>query len=92
MIIDINSSDPNPLTQRVVPGVNANDPFMDHKMRVLRNQILKDTVDCVNPIWYNTLTEEERNQLAAYRQALLTVPEQAGFPTQIEWPQKPSWL
>lgn len=77
--------------QDIVDDTSIDINLLKIRMRAERDRWLS-TVDRVNPIWYNTLTEEERNQLAAYRQALLTVPEQAGFPTQIEWPQKPSWL
>jgi hypothetical protein len=77
--------------QDIVDDTSIDINLLKIRMRAERDRWLS-TVDRVNPIWYNTLTEEERNQLVAYRQALLTVPEQAGFPTQIEWPQKPSWL
>jgi hypothetical protein len=49
-------------------------------------------VDRVNPIWYSTLTGQQQSELQAYRSALLAVPQQAGFPTTIEWPTKPVWL
>lgn len=38
------------------------------------------------------LTDEKREELKAYRQALRDVPEQSGFPTDITWPEKPEWL
>lgn len=59
-----------------------------------RNQrdILLQQIDKVNPIWFNTLSVDQQQQLQAYRQALLDVPQQAGFPTQVEWPAKPQWL
>jgi len=49
-------------------------------------------IDRVNPIWYATLTAEQQDQLITYRQALLTVPEQSGFPIHVSWPAKPTWL
>ncbi len=49
-------------------------------------------VDRVNPFWYNSMSPADRAEVAAYRQALLNVPEQAGFPVDITWPIKPSWL
>jgi hypothetical protein len=60
--------------------------------RNLRNQLLRDNVDTINPIRYAALTETQHTELAAYRQALLNVPQQTGWPTTIEWPTKPSWL
>lgn len=38
------------------------------------------------------LTDEKRQELTVYRQALRDVPEQSGFPTEIAWPTKPSWV
>jgi hypothetical protein len=49
-------------------------------------------VDRVNPFWYNSMSESDRAEVQAYRLALLNVPEQAGFPVDIVWPIKPSWL
>jgi hypothetical protein len=59
--------------------------------RNLRNNLLSE-VDRVNPVRYSTLTAEQQAELAAYRQALLDVPQQMGFPTDISWPAKPAWL
>jgi len=59
--------------------------------RIQRNNLLK-LVDSVNPIWYSTLTGQQQSELQAYRSALLAVPQQAEFPTTIEWPTKPVWL
>ncbi len=56
-----------------------------------RNALLSQ-VDRVNPIWYNSLTTQQQTELQTYRQALLDVPQQALFPTQIVWPIKPDWL
>jgi hypothetical protein len=53
---------------------------------------LLSKVDKINPLWYVSLNQTQQNELAQYRQALLDVPQQSGFPTQIDWPAKPSWL
>ena len=60
-------------------------------VRQQRNNLLS-AIDRINPIWYTSLTTEEQNQLVAYRQQLLDVPQQAGFPTDTVWPAKPTWL
>ena len=60
-------------------------------IRNLRNTLLAQ-VDRVNPVWYANLSDEQRNELGAYRAALLEVPQQPGFPDTISWPSKPSWL
>ena len=61
-------------------------------IRNYRNNLLNQTIDKVNPIWYATLTVEQQQELQTYRQQLLDVPQQTGFPTAIEWPTKPTWL
>jgi hypothetical protein len=59
--------------------------------RQVRDQLLSK-VDRVNPIWYASLTVEQQTQLQQYRQALLSVPQQTGFPAEIAWPTQPAWL
>lgn len=61
-------------------------------IRARRNSLLNQTVDQINPVRYATLTTDQQAELATYRQALLDVPQQTGFPTNVEWPTKPSWL
>lgn len=50
------------------------------------------TVDQINPVWWSTLSAQQQQDIVAYRQHLLDVPQQAGFPTEVEWPSKPHWL
>jgi hypothetical protein len=59
--------------------------------RMLRNTWLS-VVDRINPVWYASLTAQQQQELATYRQALLDIPQQAGFPESVEWPAKPEWL
>lgn len=60
-------------------------------IKKIRNDLLS-FVDRVNPVWYSTLTTQQQQDLQAYRQALLDVPQQSGFPESVEWPAKPAWL
>lgn len=60
-------------------------------LRTLRDNDLK-TIDQINPVWFSSLTAQQVSELQAYRQALLDVPQQATFPSQVEWPAKPHWL
>lgn len=60
-------------------------------IRSMRDTSL-EAVDRVNPVWYASLTQEQQQELATYRQALLNVPAQSGFPTNVSWPIKPTWL
>ena len=60
-------------------------------IRIKRNELLTE-LDRVNPVWYAALTTEQQQELQVYRQALLDVPQQSGFPTDTVWPSKPTWL
>ena len=64
---------------------------LPNQMRKKRNQLLS-VIDKVNLIWYSSLSVEQQTQLQNYRTALLNVPQQDGFPNNINWPSKPSWL
>lgn len=64
--------------------------ILEQQMREQRDQLLAD-VDAVvtNPLRWNSLSPEEQQAWAEYRQALLDVPQQPGFPEEIDWPTKP---
>jgi len=59
--------------------------------RVTRNKML-EAIDRINPIWYASLNTDQQQELITYRQALLAVPQQSGFPETVTWPVKPTWL
>lgn len=42
----------------------------------------------LNPIRYNAASDAKKAEFATYRQALLDVPQQAGFPDSITWPDE----
>jgi hypothetical protein len=58
--------------------------------RGIRNDILNTTLDPIvsNPLRWAELTSEQQAAWATYRQALLDVPQQAGFPHNVTWPAK----
>ena len=43
-----------------------------------------------NALRWAALSEASQSKWATYRQALLDVPQQAGFPDNITWPQEPA--
>ncbi|NBK24733.1 MAG: hypothetical protein EOM68_22245, partial [Spirochaetia bacterium] len=47
--------------------------------RAKRDNLLKETVDSVNPMRWEALSELQKDAWRAYRQALLDVPQQEGF-------------
>jgi len=56
-------------------------------IRATRDDLLKNNVDVVNPLRWESMSEAQRDALRAYRQALLDVPQQAGFPWDVVWPE-----
>lgn len=74
--------------------VDPNAPQLDdnilaQKARHKRNNLLKQSVDRINPLRWETYTEQEKAQWTTYRKALLDIPEQSGFPRNIVWPLSP---
>lgn len=68
--------------------------ILDLRSQIVRTQRdeMLSMIDRVNPVWFNSLTQIQQTELAQYRQALLDVPQQTGFPVDITWPSKPLWL
>lgn len=58
--------------------------------RAKRDRLLRELDAIVmNPLRWSELSEAEQQALAERRQALLDVPQQEGFPYNIEWPENP---
>ena len=74
--------------QWINPNVITTEMIAINK-RNIRNVELKRHVDTLNPIRWNAMTQEQQQAWIDYRQALLDVPEQSGWPTVITWPVKP---
>lgn len=62
--------------------------------RLRREGALEFEVDpfVSNPLRWESLSEAEQAEVRTYRQALLDVTDQSGFPSNISWPSKPSVL
>ena len=55
-----------------------------------RDRLLAELDSLVsNPLRFSSYTDQHKVDLADYRQALLDVPQQAGFPLDVVWPVKP---
>ena len=70
------------------------DPTPDElaaQVRADRDNRLVTEVDPIvsNPLRWAALTAAKQAEWTQYRTDLLTVPDQAGFPTNITWPTKP---
>jgi len=71
------------------PEPDEPEPTAEEKARWKRDGLLYELDAIVsNPLRWNAFTEAEQQALADYRQALLDVPQQEGFPDDIDWPQK----
>jgi len=59
--------------------------------RMERNRRLETEVDPIagNALRWADVSSEEKLELAEYRQALLDITSQEGFPENISWPTKP---
>ena len=60
-------------------------------IRSERNRKLASEVDPIagNALRWAALTADQQQAWADYRQALLDVPSQSGFPYDVSWPDKP---
>jgi len=74
-----------------VPPTQAElDAALSDQLRGERDGLLAE-VDTIagNALRWATLSAEQQDAWAVYRQALLDVPQQAGFPNDMTWPVKP---
>tara|TARA_R110000782_G_scaffold47121_1_gene103780 strand:+ start:798 stop:1079 length:282 start_codon:yes stop_codon:yes gene_type:complete len=67
-------------------------PATESQVRQERDNILVTVVDALvsNPLRWADLTADKQAEWSTYRTDLLGVPQQAGFPTNITWPEEPS--
>ena len=63
---------------------------LTREARAKRDNLLKEVIDSVNPMRWEALTDVQKDAWRAYRQVLLDVPQQEGFPTNIVWPKAPA--
>lgn len=59
--------------------------------RARRNKLLALHIDQINAVRWAAMTEPQRTAWINYRQALLDVPEQPGWPDDIQWPERPNF-
>jgi hypothetical protein len=75
-----------------VPPTQAElDAMLSEQLREKRGELLIE-VDAIagNALRWATLSAEQQDAWAVYRQALLDVPQQAGFPNDVVWPINPN--
>lgn len=74
----------------VPPTQEELDAALAEQHRGERDGLLAE-VDAIagNALRWATLSAEQQADWAEYRQALLNVPQQTGFPNEVVWPNKP---
>ena len=91
LLSEILNGDHGPINDYIQPSQEEVDAEAAENVRVSRNAILLSVVDPIvsNPLRWADLTSEQQAAWAAYRTALLDVPQQSGFPHNVTWPTKP---
>ena len=69
---------------------NNNSEAKSFEMRNARNVMLRNTVDNINPMRWDEFTDTEKLAWKEYRQTLLDMPQQEGFPWVVTWPTLPA--
>ena len=71
----------------VAPSQAELDAALATQVRAKRDSLLV-VVDAVvsNPLRWASLSSDKQNEWSTYRQALLDVPQQSGFPSSVTWP------
>jgi hypothetical protein len=79
-------------TAYVAPTQAELDAETAANVRAERDNILDTVVDPLvsNPLRWSDLSSDKQTEWSQYRTDLLNVPQQAGFPNSITWPDEPS--
>lgn len=81
-----------PMTAKEIKD-HLNPPITAEEVRLQRDGLLKDLDKVVsNPLRYGSYSSEQMLELITYRQDLLDITKQVGFPTKVKWPDKPSFI
>lgn len=81
----------NGFTAYVAPTQAELDAEAAAQVRHLRDTLLENEVDPIvsNPLRWGSLSDEQQLAFTVYRQNLLDITEQEGFPHNVVWPTKP---
>ena len=83
-----------PLTPNDIANIEARELAWEQgagdRVRKDRNYLLLEMDAFVgNPLRWGSFSAEQQEAWAVYRQDLLDVPQQSGFPNDVVWPIKP---
>jgi hypothetical protein len=80
------------ISEYIPPAPPSNEQLAE-MVRATRGHLLQRLDSFVsNPLRWSTLEPELQAEVAVFRQALLDVPQQPGFPSNITWPEPPAYL
>lgn len=86
---DMSEADIAWATEQAAKIASQNLANKQRAVRDKRDELLRSNVDSLNPIRWAALTDAQKTAFGVYRQELLDVPQQAGFPNNVTWPTKP---
>lgn len=70
--------------------INTTEIKIEDSVRNRRNALLSNLDSKIsNPLRWSSFTQEQQTDFARYRQELLDVPQQPGFPSNVTWPNPP---
>lgn len=58
-------------------------------IRNKRDSLIEEDIDKINGIWWEQMDDTKKQEWRDYRQNLLDIPQQTGFPYNVNWPNKP---
>lgn len=62
---------------------------LENQIRKKRDKALRRVIDNMNAVRWEMLTQQQKDDYIAYRQALLDIPQQSTFPYNVTWPTPP---
>lgn len=62
----------------------------DQNARSTRDLLLQSGPDRINPIWWESMSDAEKQAWSDYRRSLLDITNQPDYPATISWPEKPN--
>jgi len=92
--ISVNGAPPREMTAEELTGILTAEECVSvtgDVVRMKRDERLQEEVDPIvsNPLRWGSLSEDQQLAFTVYRQNLLDITEQDGFPNTVVWPTKP---
>jgi len=73
-------------------GPSAEELLTDEIRSERNSRLIELDAIVSNPLRWDEFSSSQKIEIGIYRQALLDVPQQSGFPSNINWPIKPAYL